>query len=78
LAKHTAVAAIHTSELVTGLRVDEARATTNLAAADGLLSEQCAMTELTGRAARSDYTGAVDRLIESALSRARRFVKESS
>lgn len=78
LARHTAVAAVHTTELVTGLKVDEARVAANLAAAEGLLSEQRTMTELTGRAARSDYTGAVDRLIESTLSRASRFVKESS
>jgi 3-carboxy-cis,cis-muconate cycloisomerase len=36
------------------------------------------MTDLTGRPARSDYTGATDRLIESTLSRARRFAKENS
>ena len=58
--------------------MNEARAAANLAAADGLLSEQRAMTELTGRAARPDYTGAADRLIDSTLSRARRFVKETS
>jgi 3-carboxy-cis,cis-muconate cycloisomerase len=58
--------------------VDEARAAANLAAADGLLSEQRAMTELTGRAALPSYTGAADRLIDSTLNRARRFVKEAS
>jgi 3-carboxy-cis,cis-muconate cycloisomerase len=78
LARHTVVSAVHTSELVTGLRVDEARAATNLAAADGLLCEQQSMTELTGRPACPDYTGATDRLIESTLSRARRFTKENS
>jgi 3-carboxy-cis,cis-muconate cycloisomerase len=36
------------------------------------------MTELTGRSARSDYTGASDRLIDATLDRARRFVKEPS
>ena len=78
LARHTVVAAAHTSELLAGLRVEEARAAANLAAADGLLSEQRSMTDLTGRPARSDYTGATDRLIESTLSRARRFAKENS
>jgi len=78
LARHTVVAAVHASELVTGLRVDEARAAANLAAADGLRSEQHTMTELTGRPARPDYTGAAARLIESTLSRARCFVKETS
>jgi 3-carboxy-cis,cis-muconate cycloisomerase len=78
LARHTVVAAAHASELVSGLRVDEARAAANLAAADGLLSEQRAMTELTGRAALPSYTGATDQLIDSTLNRARRFVKEAS
>jgi 3-carboxy-cis,cis-muconate cycloisomerase len=78
LARHTVVAAAHASELVSGLRVDEARAAANLAAADGLLSEQRAMTELTGRAALPSYAGATDRLIDSTLNRARRFVKEAS
>jgi 3-carboxy-cis,cis-muconate cycloisomerase len=78
LARHTVVAAVQTSELVTGLRVDEARATANLTAAEGLLSEQRTMSELTGRPARPDYLGATDQLIESTLSRARRFVKEIS
>ena len=53
LARRTVVAAAHTSELLTGLRVDAARAAANLAAADGVLSEQQTMTELTGRAAIS-------------------------
>jgi 3-carboxy-cis,cis-muconate cycloisomerase len=78
LARHTVVAAAHTSELVSALRVDEARAAANLAAADGLLSEQRAMTELTGRAALPSYTGVTDQLIDSTLNRARRFVKEAS
>jgi 3-carboxy-cis,cis-muconate cycloisomerase len=78
LARHTVVAAVHASELVSGLRVDEARAVANLAAADGLLSEQRAMTELTGRAALPSYTGATDRLIDSTMNRARRYVKEDS
>jgi 3-carboxy-cis,cis-muconate cycloisomerase len=78
LARHTVVAAAHTSELVAGLRVDANRAATNLTAAGDLLSEQRVMTELTGRSARSDYTGASDRLIDATLDRARRFVKEPS
>lgn len=77
LARHTAVAAAHTSDLLSGLRVDTVRAAANLAAAEGLLSEQRTMTELTGRAALPDYTGAADRLIASTLARARRFVKDT-
>ncbi|HEV7419269.1 MAG TPA: lyase family protein [Mycobacterium sp.] len=76
LARHAVVAAAHTSELVSGLRVDEVRVAANLAAAEGLLSEQRAMAELTGRAALPDYTGAADRLVDSALGRARRFIKD--
>ena len=40
LARRTVVAAAHASELLAGLQVDAARAAANLAAADGLLSEQ--------------------------------------
>ncbi|WP_237568669.1 lyase family protein [Mycolicibacterium lacusdiani] len=78
LARRTVVAAAHTTDLVSGLRIDEARAAANLAAADGLLAEQRTMSELTGRPPLSDYTGAADRLVEATLSRARRFLEESS
>jgi 3-carboxy-cis,cis-muconate cycloisomerase len=78
LARHTVVAGVHTSELVTGLRVDKARIADNLAAAEGLRSEQHAMAELTGRAPLPDYLGAADRLVESTLTRARGFLKEAS
>lgn len=77
LARHTVVAAAHTSGLVSGLQVDSARASANLAAAGGLLSEQRAITELTGRAALPGYTGATDRVIDSTLGRAGRFVKDT-
>jgi 3-carboxy-cis,cis-muconate cycloisomerase len=78
LARHTVVAAAHTSELVTGLRVDKTRIADNLAAAEGLRSEQHAMAGLTGRAPLPDYLGAADRLVESTLTRARGFLKEAS
>jgi 3-carboxy-cis,cis-muconate cycloisomerase len=78
LARHTVVAAAHASELVSGLQVDEARAAATLAAAEGLHSEQDTMADLTGRATRSDYLGATDRVIDMTLSRARLFVKETS
>ncbi|MCT7660274.1 lyase family protein [Mycobacterium deserti] len=77
LARHTVVAAAHTSELVSGLRIDDSRAAANLAAADGLLSEQRSMSELTGRTALPDYTGAADRFVDAVLSRARRFIEEA-
>lgn len=78
LARRTVVAAAHTSDLVSGLRIDESRVAANLATAEGLLSEQRTMTELTCRPALSDYTGATDRFVDATLSRARRFLEESS
>jgi 3-carboxy-cis,cis-muconate cycloisomerase len=77
LARHTVVGAAHTSELLTGLRVNPARAAANMAAAHGVLSEQQTMTELTGRPAIPGYTGAAERLIDSTLQRARRYVKDA-
>jgi 3-carboxy-cis,cis-muconate cycloisomerase len=78
LARHTVVAATHTSELVSGLGVDEARVAANLTGAGDLLAEQRTMSELSGRATLSDYTGAADRIIDATLSRARRVVEEWS
>jgi 3-carboxy-cis,cis-muconate cycloisomerase len=77
LARRSVVAAAQTAELLTGLQVDAARAAANLAAAEGLLSEQKSMTELTGRPALPDYTGAADRLVDATLGRARRFIKDA-
>ncbi|MGY4651708.1 lyase family protein [Mycobacterium sp. URHB0021] len=77
LARRTVVAASHTSELLTGLRVDAARAAANLAAAEGVLSEQHTMTELTGRTATPGYTGAAEQLVDSALQRARHYLKDT-
>ena len=54
LARRTVVAAAHTTELVTGLRVDADRAAANLAAAGDLGAEQRTMAKLTGRATHSD------------------------
>lgn len=78
LARRAVVAAAHTSDLVTGLRIDESRVAANLAAADGLYAEQQTMSELAGRPARSDYTGVADRFVEATMTRARRFLEESS
>lgn len=77
LARRTVVAAAHTSELLTGLRVDAARAAANLAAARGVLAEQQCMTELTGRATIPGYTGAAEQLVDSALQRARHYLKDT-
>jgi 3-carboxy-cis,cis-muconate cycloisomerase len=78
LARHTVVAATHASDLVSGLRVDEARVAANLTGAGDLLAEQRTMSELSGRDILSDYTGAADRIIDATLSRARRVVEEWS
>lgn len=78
LARHTVVAAAHTTDLISGLRVDDARVAANLAAVGGLRSEQHTMADLTGRAARTEYSGAGTRVIDAALSRARSFTKEVS
>jgi 3-carboxy-cis,cis-muconate cycloisomerase len=76
LARRTVVAAAHGSELLSGLRVDAARAAANLAAAQGLGAEQRVMAELAGRHARPDYLGAADRLVDATLDRARRYAKD--
>jgi len=57
--------------------VDAARAATNLATAGGVLSEQQTMTELTGRAAISGYTGVAEQLVDHVLQRARHYLKDT-
>ena len=76
LTRHTVVAASHTSELLSGLKIDTDRAEANLAAAGDLLAEQRSMAELTGRRALPGYTGATDHLVDAALQRARHHLKE--
>jgi 3-carboxy-cis,cis-muconate cycloisomerase len=78
LARCTVVAAAQTTELLSGLVIHTDRAAANLAAAGDLLAEQRSMVELTGRAARSGYTGATDHLIDAALQRARHHLKEAT
>jgi 3-carboxy-cis,cis-muconate cycloisomerase len=78
LTRRTVVAAVQASELLGWMRIDRERAAANLAAAEDLLAEQRSMTELTGRAALPDYTGATDHLIEAALQRARHYLKEAT
>lgn len=75
LARQTVVAGAQTSDLIAGLRVDGTRAAANLAAAEGVLSEQRTMVELTGRAPRPDYLGATDALIDDVLTRTRHYLK---
>lgn len=78
LTRRTVIAATQTTELLCGLVVDAGRAATNLATAGDLLAEQRSMIELTGRTALSGYTGAINRLIDATLERARRYMKEVS
>lgn len=78
LSRRTVVAAAQTSELLAGLVIDTDRAAANLAAAGDLLSEQRSMTELTGRPARPDYTGAAGHLIDAALRRAQHYLMEAT
>jgi 3-carboxy-cis,cis-muconate cycloisomerase len=77
LARRTVVAANHATELLAGLQIDAARARANLAAADGVMSEQQTMTELTGRAAIPGYLGAAEQLIDAALQRAGHYLKDT-
>ena len=76
LARRTVVAAVHTTELLTGLQIDADRARANLAAADGVLAEQQTMADLTGRAPAAEYLGAAEQLVDSALQRASHYLKD--
>lgn len=77
LARRTVVAAAHSTELLAGLQINSERARANLAAADGVLSEQQTMTELTGRAATEGYLGAAEQLVDAALQRAGNYLKDA-
>ncbi|GAB7067036.1 3-carboxy-cis,cis-muconate cycloisomerase [Mycobacterium hodleri] len=77
LARRTVVAAAHTTELVTGLRVHPDRAAANLAAAGDLGSEQATMAKLVDRQPNQTYLGATDRLIDAALDRAAHYRKDA-
>jgi len=77
LSRHAVTAAAQTTELLAGLTVDTDRAAANLAAAGDLFGEQRAMTDLTGGAARGEYTGAAGHLIDAVLRRARQHLREA-
>jgi 3-carboxy-cis,cis-muconate cycloisomerase len=77
LARHTVVAAAHATELLAGLQINVERARANLDAAEGVLSEQKTMTDLTGRAASAEYLGAVEQLVDAALHRAGHYLKDA-
>ncbi|OBH85372.1 lyase family protein [Mycobacterium sp. E2989] len=73
LARRTMVAGSQCRELLAGLTVHADRMYENLEAAD-VLGEQEAIAELAGKPASPTYFGAVDRLIDESLDRARRVI----
>ncbi|KAA0102414.1 3-carboxy-cis,cis-muconate cycloisomerase [Mycolicibacterium sp. P1-18] len=76
LARRTVVAAVHTTELLTGLRVHPDRAAANLANAGDLGAEQRTMAKLTGQQPNSTYLGVTDRLVDATLDRAAHYLKD--
>jgi 3-carboxy-cis,cis-muconate cycloisomerase len=78
LARQSVVAAVHTSELLSGIAVNADRAAANLAAAGDLGAEQRTMAELAGRQPHPDYLGAAGLLVDGAVDRARRYRKGAS
>lgn len=75
LTRRTVVAGSQTADLLAGLRFDADRAAANLAGAEGILSEQQTMAELTGRTAGPEYLGATSALIDDVLLRATHYLK---
>jgi len=73
LGRRTVVAGSQCSELLAGLAVHPERMAENLSSAD-VFGEQRAIAALAGKAPSATYFGAVDRLIDESLDRARRAV----
>ncbi|HTX95392.1 MAG TPA: lyase family protein [Mycobacterium sp.] len=71
LGRRTVVAGSQCGELVAGLTVHSERMSENLGATD-ILGEQRVIAELAGQPPSATYFGAVDRLIDESLDRARR------
>ena len=76
LARRTVVAGSQCGELLAGLQVHTDKMAENLSRAD-ILGEQRAIADLVGKAPAATYFGAVDRLIDESLDRARRTLKQS-
>lgn len=70
LGRRALVAGSQCSELLAGLQIDRERMALNLSATD-VLGEQRAVAELAGDKPSPTYFGAVDRLIDASLRRAR-------
>jgi len=75
LGRRTVVAGSQAGELLAGLSVDARRMAENLDAAD-VSGEQRAIADLAGKDPSPTYFGAVDRLIDEALSRAARVLAQ--
>lgn len=78
LTRYTVVAAGQATDLLAGLRFDAARASANLAAAQGIDAEQKTMAATAGRGPRGTYRGATGPLIDAILDRADTYLKETS
>ena len=74
LTRRTVVAGSQCAELLAGLEVHAARMAENLRLAD-VYGEQRAIAELVGKAPSATYFGAADRLIDQAVERAARILK---
>jgi len=74
LARRTLVASSQCGELLAGLQVHAGRMAENLRAED-LLGEQQAIAELAGKEPSPTYYGAIDRLIDESIRRARRAIE---
>lgn len=77
LARRTVVAASQAADLLKGLRVDTSTAAANLAAAPGIHAEQQSMQALTGGSGPTDYLGVTAHLVDAAVQRAGRYLKEN-
>jgi 3-carboxy-cis,cis-muconate cycloisomerase len=74
LARRTVVAGSQCAELLAGLQVHPARMAENLAGAD-VGGEQRQIAALAGKAPSPTYFGAVDRLVDQSIDRARQILK---
>ncbi len=77
LTRRALVAASQATDLLSGLRVDTAQATTHQREAHGIYAEQQTMAGLTGRTPAAQYLGATDMLVDLVLQRARNHLKEA-
>jgi 3-carboxy-cis,cis-muconate cycloisomerase len=77
LARRTVVAGSQCGELLAGLRIHAEKMAENLSRAE-VLGEQRAIADLVGKPPSATYFGAVDRLIDQSLDRARRALSSRS